>query len=525
MSTTPFQPTLPAEGEFSDAEFAFIEESPPIFPENQNSNFGLLRKLWTDKVQELITQQNTIYNEKFVDTSSLFLDVWEKEVGLPGGRGAARSEAQRRLDVLARLQKGPFTRPYRASIIEAAITATFGAPVALSPTGIPLSASGVPLYSESADVKTLYSVRENMGVYNGMSNGNFESDVAGWGSDGTCSAITRQAGGKVGQYALRATAAATTPYVYNQAIPVNVGAGNSYVVSGWIYRQSRAGDIALTVQWRDAGSAVVGSSAVIVSAVPQGTWTFISDVFAAPPGATQGLAIFQWSNSQVGDFGWLDAVQFAGLKNPISGKNVFPYGGFESGVPGWWGPGTITLDNTRHDGNYAAHVVFVSGNYIGSYAAPGTLRAGDTFMVSAWVYATGADVGKLLRFQLNETGGAITDEGSGGNTFTLASGWQRFSFPATIIRGDRTNIYLLIAPNSGALTMNIDSVQIERGSTLTAYTPPVLAASFVDYSKTPYYYEVRIKNTITPDMVSLNRELKRITPSGITFDVLQVPDV
>lgn len=161
MSITPFQPTLPAEVLFTDAELNYIEESPPgLYPENQDSNYGLLRKLFTDHIQELIEQQITMYNERFVATSTDFLDEWEKQVGLPVNP-SSRTLIQRRQDVLSRLARGPFTRSRIAKIVENYITPTFGDPIQLTPSGVPLSAGGVPLYSETVALPSSYRIYED----------------------------------------------------------------------------------------------------------------------------------------------------------------------------------------------------------------------------------------------------------------------------------------------------------------------------------------------------------------------------
>jgi hypothetical protein len=162
MSPTPNQPTLPAEIAFTDAELNFIEESPPgLFPENQNSNFGLFRKIFTDRIQVLIGQLTTIYNEQFPSTSTQFLDVWEAQVGLPVAPTSI-TDAQRRANILGRLAKASFTRVRRASIVENFIIATFGSPIQLSPSGVPLSAAGTPLYTESSSLTGLYAIVEDL---------------------------------------------------------------------------------------------------------------------------------------------------------------------------------------------------------------------------------------------------------------------------------------------------------------------------------------------------------------------------
>jgi hypothetical protein len=160
--TTPFQPVLPVEGSMTDAEITFTEDSPPgLFAENQNSNIGLIRRILTNRVQELIGQQSEIYNERFVDTSTDFIDEWERQMGLPVAP-TGRTLAQRRQDVLSRLVRGPFTRARRTEIVEKYIVATFGDPIQLTPAGVALTVSGLPLYTEAGSLATLYNIVEDI---------------------------------------------------------------------------------------------------------------------------------------------------------------------------------------------------------------------------------------------------------------------------------------------------------------------------------------------------------------------------
>lgn len=159
---TPHQPVLPAEVTFTEAELVFMDESPPgLFPENQNSNFGfVLRKIFSDLSQDIANWQDIIYNEHFVGTSSRFLDQWEIEMGLPPQPPGYTMEA-RRASVLARIQRGPFTRGRRDELIRKYVESTFGTPIQLVPQGVAMASTGVPIYGESADVTTLFQVFED----------------------------------------------------------------------------------------------------------------------------------------------------------------------------------------------------------------------------------------------------------------------------------------------------------------------------------------------------------------------------
>lgn len=146
---------------YTDAELVFIEESPPgLFPDNQDSNFGLVRQILTNDVQTLIDQLDEIYNERFVDTSTDYLDEWEFQMGLPQNVSGASTSTRRQL-ILSRLVKGPFTRTRRQDTVEKYLEATFGAAIKLVPSGTPIG-SGLTLYAGTADVKTLYRVVQDV---------------------------------------------------------------------------------------------------------------------------------------------------------------------------------------------------------------------------------------------------------------------------------------------------------------------------------------------------------------------------
>jgi hypothetical protein len=161
MADTEFQPTiiLPSGIVVTDAEDNFIDETPPnVFPENQDSNWGYKRKVFSDKVQEAIDQLDTIYVERFIDTSTDFLDEWEEQMLIPYAPNSTLTF--RRNIIHSRLIKGAFTRPRRNEIIEHFLF-TGGAATQLTPDGVTLDAAGTTLYGESGNISSLYRVYEN----------------------------------------------------------------------------------------------------------------------------------------------------------------------------------------------------------------------------------------------------------------------------------------------------------------------------------------------------------------------------
>lgn len=164
MSPVKNQPVLPAEVPYTDAEVDFIDSSPPgLFAENQNSNVGfIIRKVFTDRVQELIAEQDRIYNNRFIDSAGAYLEDWEIQEGVPANPNNA-SVASRRSVIFGRIRKGPFTRAARKNIVERYIRATFGTSISFGTLGATITSSGLSLYSETVvDVSTLYKITENI---------------------------------------------------------------------------------------------------------------------------------------------------------------------------------------------------------------------------------------------------------------------------------------------------------------------------------------------------------------------------
>ncbi len=157
-----YQPTLPPEGAYSQLERLFISEQPRfLWPTNQNSNFGILRKTLTDPLQDSLDDISELFLELFIATSVGYLGLWEEQVGLP--RNPTLPITLRRANILSRMVKTPFTRTRRKEIVERYLGETLGIAPQLLPEGLALTASGVPLYSGvTGSVADLYFIVENI---------------------------------------------------------------------------------------------------------------------------------------------------------------------------------------------------------------------------------------------------------------------------------------------------------------------------------------------------------------------------
>lgn len=156
------QPTLPAEGQTTDLEQYFISEQPKrLWPTNQNSNLGAIRRVLTDPLQECVDVLSEIINEMFVDTADGYLGLWEDEVGLPKNPSGLALIKRRSL-VLGRLTKQPFTKARRQAVVEQFISSTFGPATEITPAGIPITAGGITLYSGANSLTGLYTITEDI---------------------------------------------------------------------------------------------------------------------------------------------------------------------------------------------------------------------------------------------------------------------------------------------------------------------------------------------------------------------------
>jgi hypothetical protein len=154
-------PTIPTEGAYTESELRFVENQPPgLWPENQDSIFGQLRRVLTDQIQFNRSVIDSLAQELFVPTAKTYLSLWEEMLGAAISP-AGKSVSQRQAILLARLRYGTFTRTQRNDIIAQFIQTTFGQPAAFTLLGIPFTAGGIPLYGPLADASTLFRVYEN----------------------------------------------------------------------------------------------------------------------------------------------------------------------------------------------------------------------------------------------------------------------------------------------------------------------------------------------------------------------------
>lgn len=277
---------IPLEGAYSDIERNWIDNEPPgLFPEDQNSYWGQVRKVFSDYLQTQADLLTTWWNN--LDPRAVGLDdipEWEYELGIPFA-AAGRTLAQRRQFVLSRYQQGAFTRTRRKNIVEAFIVATFGDSIIFDAFGVAFTVGGIPFGSGSFSLPGTYTIREN-GPYgkNYLVNGNFETNTTGWtpfvGTEVLTSDVTMSKSGT------KSAKVVTT--AINQGIRSNgtaVVATNPYTFGVWL--QGTAGRSYKVQILRADLVTVVATVTVVGTGAPQ----FVSVSTASAPATENNYVV------------------------------------------------------------------------------------------------------------------------------------------------------------------------------------------------------------------------------------------
>lgn len=155
--------TLPAEGTYSDIERDLIENEPPgLFPENQDSVWGQMRKVNGDYLQVNFADRLAVWYQN-LDPSAVDvgdLPEWEYMLDVPDSTG--HTDAARRAFLVSRREQGPFTYQRRNRLIETFIAATFGVSLGFDAGGLVLDAGGLILLADVLPLSSSYRVYEDI---------------------------------------------------------------------------------------------------------------------------------------------------------------------------------------------------------------------------------------------------------------------------------------------------------------------------------------------------------------------------
>jgi len=158
--------TIPAEGTYGDIEHDLIENEPPgLFPSDQRSAWGQMRKVFANYLQVLADQLTAWYVN--LDPSTVDINdipEWEEMLAVPQSVTGSTLLVRRNF-VMSRRQRGAFTRTRRRLIVESFILATFGEAPSFTPDGLTLDAGGISLFSGETSLIGTYTIPESIETF------------------------------------------------------------------------------------------------------------------------------------------------------------------------------------------------------------------------------------------------------------------------------------------------------------------------------------------------------------------------
>lgn len=144
-------------------------------------------------------------------------------------------------------------------------------------------------------------------------------------------------------------------------------------------------------------------------------------------------------------------------------ENLLENSGFESGSRGWTafsGARRMVVETPAREGTASLAVTLRRGRGGGVFSAvepealaaaglvsPVTATLQGTFRATVWIRASPRSVGRFVRVQLNETGGAFDQEELGDALVErrLTGAWQQVDVLGSVRRLDRTGVVALVS--------------------------------------------------------------------------------
>jgi glucuronoarabinoxylan endo-1,4-beta-xylanase len=167
-------------------------------------------------------------------------------------------------------------------------------------------------------------------------------------------------------------------------------------------------------------------------------------------------------------------------------QNLVTNPGFETGdTTGWlaFGSPTISAETSQvHSGTYSCLVANRTATYMGiAQSFLGTLQAGQTYDVSAWVRLVGGG-NQTIQLTMQKTDGGVTSFAAVASGSVSSSGWTQLSGQYIYNPSGAVSVLNLYAemPSSTTNSYYIDDVQLTGG--IIVSNPPISGASTVDWN-------------------------------------------
>jgi hypothetical protein len=230
--------------------------------------------------------------------------------------------------------------------------------------------------------------------------------------------------------------------------PVSLVVGQSYRLSGWIYKE--AGDDSGRLEISDGTSILKNLS----GSVTTGTWTYVEDSYVAQgdtPGKPKTFYVSCINRAMgAGGSAYYDDVSLIAEPEPVLYTSVVTNGDMElwstpTAVDGWNGTPPAQQEGVKkREGNYSAAL---SGN-VGQLTRPITLAAGDVYELSGWILKDSGNSSGRLRIATSGYQTLIMLEGSevAGEwryvrTFFVATGAEYYLYCLNYYMGDGAKVY------------------------------------------------------------------------------------
>lgn len=351
--------------------------------------------------------------------------------------------------------------------------------------GQALTIAGTPITDALRALNVQGDGRGYQYVFNQVTNGGFEVDLAGWTtSDAGAASITRTRDTTVSKFGVASmklvnSVAGEDDYVTSAAIPVT---GNTvYTVSAWVnvtvFTAAAFVNRGLFINNQVPNQVI----AINITAVTAG-WVRITSTFTT--GATdtsiqirlyalQGTTYWDGIQFEVGavahDFVNTQGAAAGAIQGPLVTNRV-ANGGFEAGLTGWTANGagvTHVQDATHVQFGTQADKVTTNGANSDGIFFPGIRVDPGPYIGSAYVWApVGFNVKLVLEW--HDSGGALI---SGPSTaFTGNGAFQRISVTGSTPANAASITFAVYANGVQAVnTFWVDGVQVESGITASTY--------------------------------------------------------
>jgi RHS repeat-associated protein len=317
-----------------------------------------------------------------------------------------------------------------------------------------------------------------------LGNGGMENGTSGWTAVSGATLASDSTIAKFGSSSLKVT---TTTNGQGASASATVSASTTYTFSAWVDCPSACVTAGTVVQpsWGEyiggtLNNTKTGSTQTLVAgwnkvSFSQTTAASITSVTAAIKVTSHPSVIyFDGAQLEAGNV----ATPFINTNG--TGKNLVSNGGFEGNTTSWSALSGVTISRDTSTAKYGLASLKIAATANGQGALANVpVSASTAYTYSFYVNCNGACVtaGTHLQPQWDENNGSGGYVGTkSGTVVTLASGWNRITMTATTAASIASiNVYFKVT--SAPSTFWVDAVQVEAGSSATAYADTNAGAS------------------------------------------------